>query len=144
VTNNRAEAFGGGVFFAGGPLSLSHSIVAANKSTSGLGPDLASLYGEVLSASYSLVGSNAGNPLLEAPIGSPDAGGNLVGGAGFGVIDPLLAPLNYNGGPTTPPWRQALAACPSSTSAARDSRAFLTAITCQGPASTWVLSNSAR
>jgi CSLREA domain-containing protein len=102
VTNNRAEAFGGGVFFAGGPLSLSHSIVAANKSTSGLGPDLASLYGEVLSASYSLVGSNAGNPLLEAPIGSPDAGGNLVGGAGFGVIDPLLAPLNYNGGPTLP------------------------------------------
>jgi hypothetical protein len=38
--------------------------------------------------------------LAEAPVGSPDANGNLIGGLAFGhQIDPKLGPLVYNGGP---------------------------------------------
>ena len=41
---------------------------------------------------------------MEAPLGAPDIRGNLVGlpvsAGGNGVIDPMLAPLANNGGPT--------------------------------------------
>ncbi|MEX0613470.1 MAG: choice-of-anchor Q domain-containing protein, partial [Pirellulales bacterium] len=50
---------------------------------------------------YSLVGSNVGTNLVEAPVGSLDANGNLIGGPVQGVIDPMLGPLADNGGPTT-------------------------------------------
>ena len=36
--------------------------------------------------------------IVEAPVGSPDANGNLIGGPVHGVIDPLLGPLADNGG----------------------------------------------
>src|SRR4029079_15828086 len=48
----------------------------------------------------SLVGDNNGSGLVEAPVGSPDANGNLIGGAVNGVIDPLLRPLSDYGGST--------------------------------------------
>ena len=46
-----------------------------------------------------------GTSLAEAPVGSPDANGNLVGGPIHGTIDPRLGPLADNGGST---WTHAL------------------------------------
>src|SRR4029077_10393234 len=54
---------------------------------------------------YSLIGANSdanGNPstlLIPAPVGSPDANGNLIG-SHDAPIDPLLAALDANGGTT--------------------------------------------
>ena len=53
-------------------------------------------------AHYSLIGMNAGNDLPEAPVSSPDANGNLIGGPVHGVIDPKLGELKDNGGFTLP------------------------------------------
>ena len=50
---------------------------------------------------HSLIGHNYGTELSEAPLGNPDSNGNLVGGPLNGVIDPRLAPLRDNGGPTS-------------------------------------------
>ncbi|MEM7316903.1 MAG: choice-of-anchor Q domain-containing protein, partial [Planctomycetota bacterium] len=49
---------------------------------------------------FSLIGNNTGTGLTEAPVGSPDANGNLIGGGTSGVINPLLGPVANNGGPT--------------------------------------------
>ncbi len=46
----------------------------------------------------SIVGEGAGIVFAEAPVGSPDANGNLIGGPVHGVINPLLGPLADNGG----------------------------------------------
>jgi hypothetical protein len=48
----------------------------------------------------SIIGDNTGIQLTEAPVGSPDAFGNFIGGLLNGVIDPRLGPLTHNGGPT--------------------------------------------
>ena len=53
-----------------------------------------------MTLNHSLVGDNTGSNLNEAPAGSPDAFGNLIGGPVYGVIDPRLGPLADNGGPT--------------------------------------------
>ena len=47
---------------------------------------------------YSLIGNNSGTSLVESH--TLDANGNLIGGSGGGVIDPKLASLANNGGPT--------------------------------------------
>ncbi|MEX2171385.1 MAG: choice-of-anchor Q domain-containing protein [Pirellulales bacterium] len=88
---------GGGIFFSGNSLNLSGSIVATNSGA--FGPDL-SLGGVNANIVYSLIGHNQHTALLEAPVGSPDANGNLIGGPVYGAIDPLLSPLAHNGGPT--------------------------------------------
>ena len=76
---------------------MDNSIVAGN-TASWKNPDLSSSTGTI-TAHYSLIGDNAGTSLAEAQ--SPDAHGNLIGSsAGGGVIDPLLAGLANNGGPT--------------------------------------------
>ena len=50
---------------------------------------------------FSLIGDNTGTGLAEAPVGMPDANGNLIGDPdGMGIIDPMLSPLSNNGGPT--------------------------------------------
>jgi hypothetical protein len=54
----------------------------------------------VASIDFSLIGDYSGSGFSEAPVGSPDANGNLIGGPVNGAIDPLLGPLVYNGGPT--------------------------------------------
>ncbi len=90
-------AFGGGVFFAGGSLTLAGDIVAANLAP--IAPDLGTLFGNTIQARYSLIGSNNGTPLAEAPANSPDANGNKIGGPVHGPIDPKLGPLAYNFGP---------------------------------------------
>src|SRR5262249_18738600 len=56
-------------------------------------------YNGAVSANYSLIGNKAGTSLAEAPVGSPDANGNLIGGPVSGTINALLGPLAYNGGP---------------------------------------------
>ncbi len=64
----------------------------------GLGPDIrGGSAGWTLT--HSLIGDNTDTSLTEAQ--SPDINGNLIGSAaGAGVIDPLLGPLQDNGGPT--------------------------------------------
>ncbi len=87
-------------------LDLDNSIIAANSDPEGIAPDIAmmttpSLMPRIkLSTQFSLIGDNSGTTLTEAPIGSPNANGNLIGGPINGMIDPLLAPLADNGGPT--------------------------------------------
>jgi CSLREA domain-containing protein len=96
VFDNLAEGFGGGVFIYNGILRLDHTIIAGNN---GGGPDLTGLIGATIDARFSLIGSNAGNGLREARVGAPDAKGNLIGGRAT-PINPRLAPLAANGGPT--------------------------------------------
>jgi len=95
-STSGSPADGGGIF-AFGAVALTHSIVAGN--TAGVsGPDLRPGTGTP-TVNYSLIGDNAGTSLVEAQ--TADAGGNLIGSAaGSGIIDPLLAPLADNGGPT--------------------------------------------
>jgi parallel beta-helix repeat protein len=100
ITQNRAR-LGGGVFIATGTLTASNTILAGN-SASALGPDISGYLGATLDLHYSLVGNASGSGLAEAPLGSQDANGNLIGGPIHGVIDPLLGPLADNGGFTLP------------------------------------------
>jgi predicted outer membrane repeat protein len=97
---------GGGIFADDrSTISLSHAIVAGNNDPSNLGPDLylfPNPNGTMLSATFSLIGDNRGTDQPEAPVGSPSAAGNLIGGPMNGAIDPLLGPLVYNGGPILP------------------------------------------
>jgi CSLREA domain-containing protein len=97
VTGNSG-VLGGGIFMPYGSLALNDSIVANNSFATG--PDIAGLLGVIISAKYSLVGFNAASGLVEAPIGSPDVHGNLIGGPTHGYIDPKLGPLASNGGAT--------------------------------------------
>lgn len=102
VTANSADAdsngtgSGGGIRSSSGSVSLQNTILAANNDNSGTAPDVA---GSVV-AIFSLVGNNTGSALVEAPLGSPDASGNLIGGPIHGTINPLIAALANNGGPT--------------------------------------------
>ena len=100
VTGNHADFAAGGLLTY--HLNSVHSIVAGNTADA-VNPDL-QLLGSHSSAqlSFSLIGSNSGTPLVEAPVGSPDANGNLIGGPVHGVIDPKLGPLADNGGFTLP------------------------------------------
>jgi hypothetical protein len=98
IAFNSTSGLGGGVFLVAGPLLLDHAILATN--TALLGPDVAAMGGSVLSARYSLIGTSAGSSLVEAPVGAPDASGNLIGGTGNAAINPQLGPLLDNGGPT--------------------------------------------
>ena len=98
LTLNRASGDGSiaiaPFFSAGQPLlTIKNSIVADNRVDINLGPNVAPV-----DISSSLIG-NAGNVLDAAPIGSPDADGNLVG-TNTNPIDPLLGELADNGGPT--------------------------------------------
>jgi hypothetical protein len=101
VTGNSASS-GGGIWSYSGPVVIKHSIVAGNTGFDTT-PDLRPGMGP-LSVEASLIGNNQGDhrgtPLTEAPVGMPDAKGNLIGGPILGIIDPMLAPLADNGGPT--------------------------------------------
>jgi hypothetical protein len=99
-SNNPVVETGGGIFAAGsGTLHLNHSLVAANTDTGNHAPDVKNSVA-ALPASFSLIGDRSGSGFAAAPIGSPDANGNLVGGAANAKIVPQLAPLADNGGPT--------------------------------------------
>jgi hypothetical protein len=90
---------GGGVFLESGTLILNGSIVAQNGPI--LESDIAVLTGASIQAHYCLIGYNTGSGLAAAPVGSPDANGNLIGGqssSGYGLVYALLGPLTDNGG----------------------------------------------
>jgi hypothetical protein len=92
-TNGR----GGGVFDEGsGGMTLRSTILAGN-TDGGSNPDLNPSTGPHTIAKC-LIGTNQGTGL--DPTGpTPDANGNLIGSA-TSPIDPLLGPLQDNGGPT--------------------------------------------
>ncbi len=76
--------------------SLSNSIVANNVTTDGQRIDLSA----TITPTSSLISSNLGTDLLEAPPGSPDENGNLVG-TNFNPLDPLLG-ITFDNGEATP------------------------------------------
>ena len=98
--NDTVESIGGGIWMHDDSITIIGSIIAANSAPAG-NPDLQPSV-EPVTMSYSLLGDSSGTTLVEAPLGSPDANGNLIGGPVNGAIDPLLGPLVYNGGPTLP------------------------------------------
>ena len=102
ITENHAPhvaSLGGGIYANVIPLVRS-SIVAGN--TAGGGNHDLRRAGGLFIVQNSLIGDNSGTSLVEAPVGAPDANGNLIGGPVDGLIDPQLGPLAYHGGPTLP------------------------------------------
>jgi CSLREA domain-containing protein len=113
ITGNRADADaalalgnGGGIFGLAQGVVVTQTIVAGNSIGTGATPS--DVVGNFASASLgnvfrnSLIGYTTHSSLAEAPLGSPDARGNLIGGSVNGAIDPLLGPLADNGGPVLP------------------------------------------
>jgi hypothetical protein len=100
ITRNVAGIEGGGVWDGsfGSDVSavLTNSIIAGNSTDSGSTPDVRPLR---ILIRHSLIG-DLRSAFAEAPVGMPDANGNLVGGPMHGPIDPRLGPLASNGGPT--------------------------------------------
>ncbi len=100
VTANSAGGDGGGVSFLDNEdktLSIQNSIIAGN-SDAGVAPDFrAPQVALALTVTSSLIGDNTGTTLGESQ--TADLNGNLVGAPspGGGIIDPLLAPLWFNG-----------------------------------------------
>ncbi|MSR57569.1 MAG: hypothetical protein EXS05_07845 [Planctomycetaceae bacterium] len=100
--NNGADALGAAVSVIRGSVTVSNSIVSGNTISSGTFVDLLFENYEqtgTFLVTYSLIGVNSGTPLNPAPVGSPDANGNLVG-TFESPIDPQLGPLADNAGPT--------------------------------------------
>jgi hypothetical protein len=85
ITDNDAS-LGGGIRNSGGSATLRGSIVAGNV---GSGPDLS---GTFTSQGFNLISNNSGVTI------TPAAGDKI--GTTFSPIDPLLGPLQSNGGPT--------------------------------------------
>lgn len=81
-------------------LAVKNSIIAGNLSPTGAPADVSSVSSPIVSFQHSLVGRVGPAGGSEAPIGSPDSNGNLIGGPVHGPINPLLGPLQNNGGPT--------------------------------------------
>ena len=105
VTNNQSfiggDGGGGIVAIYSSRLRLYGSIIAENSSINPANNhDLFVGSGSTIDLAFSLVGDATGAGLTEAPVGAPDSNGNLIGGPIFGAIDPDLAPLADNGGPT--------------------------------------------
>lgn len=94
------EAAGGGIFSAARTGIISHSIVALNSARrSQRGPDLGGETSGTMRFFYNLLGTNVGTNFAEAPLGSPDNRGNLIGSSAS-RINPALETLRDNGGPT--------------------------------------------
>jgi parallel beta-helix repeat protein/predicted outer membrane repeat protein len=95
IVDNFAADFGGGISADNSTFSVDHTIVASNATD-----DIADLFGgNTINARYSLIGSNLHSGLAAAPVGSPNANGNMIG-TSANPIDPLLGALSDNGGPT--------------------------------------------
>ncbi len=93
VAFNYGNVAGGGIYVAGsGSMTLNHTIIALNTKPGGRDD----IHGSA-TLSYSLLGDNTGASITNGI-------GNQIGTAAA-PIDPLLAPLADNGGPT---WTHAL------------------------------------
>lgn len=103
VTNNTAtgniagESTGGIHHVNAGDVILHNSIVAGNFASEF--PDLRLGIDVGDSVLNNLIGDNTGVNLAAAPVGTPDANGNLVG-TPASPINPVLGALGDNGGPT--------------------------------------------
>jgi uncharacterized protein YjbI with pentapeptide repeats len=113
--NHTAGIFatGAGAFLSQySALTMTNSILAGNTVVDGGRPDLHMIGSVPPTLHFSLVGNNFGALLLvPAPLGSPDANGNLIGTAD-NPIDPMLKPLADNGGPTLPDGSKILTQAP--------------------------------
>lgn len=108
VTGNRADidgdddGDGGGVSTAAATITLESTVVAGNTDgspTAALCPDgFQKLGGAVVSDGLNLVGAND-CIATGFPPGLPNVNGDQVGTASA-PVDPLLAPLDFHGGPT--------------------------------------------
>ncbi len=98
IAGNSSALSGGGLYAANGSgtLAVESTIIAGNTDASATAPDVFGIGPTNLA--HSLVGDNTGSGLTEAPIGAPDASGNLIGGPTNGIIDPGLGSLADNGG----------------------------------------------
>ncbi|HEV3023397.1 MAG TPA: choice-of-anchor Q domain-containing protein, partial [Pirellulales bacterium] len=100
--NNGADANGPAVTAVRASITLTNSIVSGNSITKGTAPDVGFgnySHSGTFIARHSLIGVNSGTPLAPAPVGSPDANGNLVG-TFASPLDARLGPLADNGGQT--------------------------------------------
>jgi hypothetical protein len=85
---NNAASFGGGIYIAGGTVTVSSSIIANN---SGNGPDV---FGAFVSGGYNLIGRTNGAS------GFTNGVNHDLAGSTAAPLDPLLGPLQDNGGAT--------------------------------------------
>ncbi|MCA9054948.1 MAG: hypothetical protein KDA75_14000, partial [Planctomycetaceae bacterium] len=102
LTLNQATSVGGGIVAtgdSGDTVIIQNSIIAGNL-TSGTVPDLG-FSGVARTVRFSLIGRNDATGLAPTSGTTPDANGNFVGGSTAGTaINPMLGPLQDNGGPT--------------------------------------------
>ena len=97
ITGNSADENGGGVA-SQSTLTIRNSIVAGNVDADGSHPDIRQTQNGPPIVRYSLIGDNNGSGLADSPAAvAPDF--NLIG-THAARIDPLLGPLEFNGGPT--------------------------------------------
>lgn len=118
ITNNEGECEGGGIYLNGGTVTLNNTIVGNNE---GFAKDCEAIRGEFVSLGFTL--DSDGECGLDQPSDLPG-------------VDPLLGPLQDNGGPTDThlpmPGSPAIDAGDASTAPARDQRGVKRP---QGPAS---------
>lgn len=96
VNNMSGSGPGGGIFVDTGGTGLIASSVIAQNTFSGGGPGQ-DVSGEGIgSAGFNFIGDADGTNLG----GAASAGDQLGSSSGAGVINPLLGPLGFNGGPT--------------------------------------------
>ncbi|MEX2308948.1 MAG: nidogen-like domain-containing protein [Pirellulales bacterium] len=107
------DAFAAGLKVFSGAVAVANSILAENENGDGslndlgveddpasVDPDSEGLIPGSLATTYSLIGFTDLTGPAETIPGTPDAQGNLIGGASNGPLGPLLAALTDNGGPT--------------------------------------------
>ncbi|MEJ7593453.1 MAG: right-handed parallel beta-helix repeat-containing protein [Planctomycetaceae bacterium] len=94
-----AQSAGGGIYSDSAPISILNSIIAGN-SDDGTAPDVRKSPTDRIMASHSLIGNNTGSSLPATGNVTPGVNGNFIGEAGASAINPLLSPLQNNGGPT--------------------------------------------
>jgi hypothetical protein len=91
VTQNFSKVGGGIYVFPGGVTSVRNTIIAQNEDFNGLAPDVA---GSLVSHGHNLIGDHSGSSGFVHGVNGDLVGTNVV------PIDPHLAPLADNGGPT--------------------------------------------
>ncbi|MCA9058147.1 MAG: hypothetical protein KDA85_06590, partial [Planctomycetaceae bacterium] len=94
ISGNASTDVGGGLRVIAGSAILSNTVIAGNSGSTT--PEI-SLSSATATLNHSLIGNNSGTSFAAAPVGSPDADGNLIG-TPASPIDPNLGPLEENGG----------------------------------------------
>jgi len=115
ISGNTASLRGGGILNAGADTTIQYSTITLNNAAATLGSGIANDDGGQLSVGSTIISGNINNDIdFFAPATAADIlslGYNLVGtgnavtsfnqtGDQTGVLDPLLAPLQFTGGPT--------------------------------------------